>query len=127
MSGSRQLFGVDFPTTNMLGSDVVTILSVQPASVSPDGTEALLAVRVTLSDGNQIDRHIFLDLTSGSYGNVIETVLGEGNASNVVAKAVDVIWGDGTNPQVLASYVDLTDPIYATVSSSSWKYSSWGW
>ena len=122
MSGSRQLFGVDFPTTNMLGPDVATILSVQPASVSPDGTEALLAVRVTLSDGNQIDRHIFLDLTSGSYGNVIETVLGEGSASNVVAKAVDVIWGDGTNPQVLASYVDLTDPIYATVSSSSWKY-----
>ena len=70
MSGSRQLFGIDFPTTNMLGSDVVAILSVQPASVSPDGTEALLAVRVRLSDNNQIDRHIFLDLTSGSYGNV---------------------------------------------------------
>ena len=122
MSGSRQLFGIDFPTTNMLGSDVVAILSVQPASVSPDGTEALLAVRVSLSDGNQIDRHIFLDLTSGSYGNVIETVLSEGNASNLIVKAVDVIWGDGTNPQVLASYVDLTDSIYASVSSSFWKY-----
>ena len=122
MSGPRQLFGIDFPTTTMLGTDVNSVLSAQPISVSPGGTEALLAVRINLSDGNQVDRHIFLDLTSGLYGNMIETVLGEGDASTVVVKAVDVIWGNGTNPQVLASYADLTDPIYADASSSDWTY-----
>ena len=127
MSGSRQLFGVDFPTTNMLGSDVVTILSCNPRQF-PGRHRGFLAVRVTLSDGNQIDRHIFLDLTSGSYGNVIETVLGEGNASNVVAKAVDVIWGDAQIPGLgllRRSYGPyLCDRVLGSGNTSSWGWST---
>jgi hypothetical protein len=75
-----------------------------------------------LSDGNQVNRHVFLDLTSDSYGNLVESILGGGDPSAVVIKTADVIWGDGTNPQVLASYVDLTDAIWSGQPSSAWTY-----
>jgi hypothetical protein len=47
MSGSRQLFGIGLPTVTEMGYGVQSILSAQPVSVSPDGTSALMQVRVS--------------------------------------------------------------------------------
>ena len=119
---TRQLFGVSYPLVSALGADVTSVISAQPVSISPDGTSALLQVRVQLTNNLQIDRHIFVDLAGGTYGSLLETTLGSGNPSNVVVKAADVVWGDGTNPQIVSSYMDLTDPIYANVSTDQWKF-----
>ena len=73
-----------------------------------------------VSGGGSDAGHLVLDLRSGTYEGSVESVLGEGTES-VSVSSVSAHWPETGGYTLVASYVDVTDPIYRT-ASADWRY-----
>ena len=100
--------GIALPTTEQVALDALSVLSVTPVSVSPDGQKALVDVLYSVAGGQQ---HAFMqvDLPSGIYETNYNQIVGQGDAASIKTYTATVSWGDDDSPLVSISYQDLSD------------------
>ena len=111
MTTNRELYGIAEPTPEVLGyasgGAAGTVLGVTAKSLSPSGNAALVAVQYLDDSYNTQIGHFVVDLVTGSYTSWIENSITGGSPDDVLVQAINVSWGDGTNPVVACSYVDF--------------------
>ena len=115
-----RLFGVEAPDFAILSDEFVSLTDL--TALSMGSTHALVRADFAVSGGGSDARHLVLDLRSGTYEGSVESVLGEGLPERVSVSSVSAHWPDNGGYTLVASYVDVTEPIYVGQTSADWRY-----